>query len=462
MTDVFDRQIVSAVLPGDDAQEMPGVDILRVGMEDLEVQFFRLPKLAGLVVPNGAIEQFHRVIVPRRAVLRKEPGYESHAGCNPPPYGGRLAKKSRLLVYFIPAIIPSRAIYSPTWKRRMLSVMVTVKQLAALVKGQVQGDGDLEIAAARPLQDAGASDITYIDGDKHLTQLHASAAAAAVAPPTIPLNGKTLIQVSDPMAAFIAIVKHLHGRPELPVTGIDARAYVHPSVKYGSGLSVHPYACIEAGTVLGERCRIHSGVVIGRDCKIGNDVVIYPNAVLYDGTCLADRVIVHANAVLGADGFGYRFQDGKHVKVPQQGYVQIEADVEIGACTTIDRGTFGATTIGLGTKIDNLVQIGHNCRIGKHNIFVSQLGMAGSCSTGNYVVIAGQVGVADHVHIGDGAIIGAKAGVVKDIPAGQKSLGAPATPEREQKRILMTLEHLPDMRKDLRKIKQQLGIADES
>src|SRR5439155_21981199 len=134
-----------------------------------------------------------------------------------------------------------------------------------------------------------------------------------------------------------------------------------------------------------------------------------------------------------ADGFGYRFQEGRHVKVPQQGRVDIGADVEIGACTTIDRGTFGATTIGAGTKIDNLVQVGHNCRVGQHNIFVSQLGMAGSCSTGDYVVIAGQVGVADHVHIGACTVIGAKAGVGKDSPDGQRTLGATATREPEQK-----------------------------
>jgi UDP-3-O-[3-hydroxymyristoyl] glucosamine N-acyltransferase len=341
-------------------------------------------------------------------------------------------------------------------------VTVTIKQLADLVQGQVQGDGDLVITAARPLGEAGAGDITFIDGDKHLTQWHASPAAAAVAPRSIPRGGKTLIQVGDPLLAFVAIVRHLHGRAELPPHGVDPRAYVDPSVKIGAEPSVYPFASVGAGSVLGDRCRIYSGVVIGRDCRLGNDVTIYPNAVLYDGTCIGDRAVIHANAVLGADGFGYRFQDGRHVKVPQQGHVDIGADVEIGACTTIDRGTFGATSIGAGTKIDNLVQVGHNCRVGKHNIFVSQLGMAGSCSTGDFVVIAGQVGVADHVHIGTGAVIGAKAGVVKDIPAGQRTLGAPATPEREQKRILMSLEHLPDMRKDLRKIKQQLGMPEEN
>src|SRR5262249_45576686 len=139
-----------------------------------------------------------------------------------------------------------------------------------------------------------------------------------------------------------------------------------------------------------------------------------------DGTILGNRAIVHANAVLGADGFGFRFQDGCHVKVPQLGHVEIGDDVEVGACTTIDRGTFQATRIGAGTKIDNLVQIGHNCQIGCHNLFVSQVGIAGSSSTGDHVVLAGQVGVADHVHIGSGAVVGAQAGVPKDIPAGQR------------------------------------------
>jgi UDP-3-O-[3-hydroxymyristoyl] glucosamine N-acyltransferase len=347
------------------------------------------------------------------------------------------------------------------WKERTLSVRVTVQQLADLVQGQVQGNGELEVTAARPLEQATTGDITYVDGEKHLPQLHASTATAAVVPPSIPANDKTLIRVKDPLLAFVDIVRHLHGRAELPPHGIDPRAFVDSSAKIGAAPSIHPFASIGAGTIVGDRCRIYSGVAIGRDCRIGDDVTIYPNAVLYDGARVSDRTIIHANAVLGADGFGYRFQGGRHMKVPQQGYVDIGADVEIGACTTIDRGTFGATSIGAGTKIDNLVQVGHNCHVGKHNIFVSQLGMAGSCSTGDFVVIAGQVGVADHVHIGAGAIIGAKAGVVKDIPAGQKTLGAPATPEREQKRILMSLEHLPEMRKDVRKIKQQLGIAEE-
>jgi UDP-3-O-[3-hydroxymyristoyl] glucosamine N-acyltransferase len=229
----------------------------------------------------------------------------------------------------------------------------------------------------------------------------------------------------------------------------------------GPDASIYPYAVVGPGCVIGARCRLLSGAVIGRNCRLGDDVTLFPNAVLYDDAVLGHRVTVHANAVVGADGFGYRFQDGRHVKVPQLGHVEVGDDVEIGACTTIDRGTFGATRIGAGSKIDNLVMIAHNCQIGRHNVLVSQVGLAGSSSTGDYVVIAGQVGVVDHVHIGDGSIIGGQAAVTKDVPPGQRMLGSPATPEREQKRILMSLAGLPDFRKRLQAIERRLGVRND-
>ncbi|MCI0642541.1 MAG: UDP-3-O-(3-hydroxymyristoyl)glucosamine N-acyltransferase [Gemmataceae bacterium] len=346
----------------------------------------------------------------------------------------------------------------------------TIQQLAELVHGTVHGDAALLIHAARSLRDAQPGDITFIDNDKKFAQFQAGPAFAAVVPANhshlAPSgesqgNGKTLIQVNDPLDAFIAIVRFLHGRPEPAPHGIDPRAVLHPSVRIGAEPSVHPFATIGENSAVGDRCRIHSGVSIGRDCRLGNDVVLHPNVVLYDGTVLGDRVIVHANAVLGADGFGYRFQQGKHAKVPQMGYVEIGNDVEIGACTAIDRGTFGPTRIGEGSKIDNHVQIGHNCQVGKHNILVSLVGMAGSCVTGDYVVIAGQVGIADHVTIGAGTTIGAQAGVTNDIPAGQIYLGSPARPERDTKRMLLLMEKLPDMRKDLKRIKQHVGLPAE-
>jgi UDP-3-O-[3-hydroxymyristoyl] glucosamine N-acyltransferase len=336
-------------------------------------------------------------------------------------------------------------------------VSTTLRQLTELVHGELCGEGDVVIRAARPLSEAEPGCITFIEDEKHVHQLDGCRASAVVAPNGLSADGVSLLRVPDPLAAFVAIVRHLHGRPEPPVHGIDPRAAIHPTAHLGADCSVYPFACIGEGSRLGARCRIHSGVVIGRFCRIGDDVTLYPGAVLYDGTVLGDRVIIHANTVLGADGFGYRLHEGQHVKVPQLGHVEIGADVEIGACTTIDRGTFQATRVGDGTKIDNLVMVAHNCQIGRHNLFISQMGIAGSSSTGDYVVIAGQAGIVDHVRIGDRAMIGAQAGVTKEVPAGQRVLGSPATPEREQKRILMSLEKLPEIRREVRRIKQHLG-----
>ncbi|HEV3117106.1 MAG TPA: UDP-3-O-(3-hydroxymyristoyl)glucosamine N-acyltransferase [Gemmataceae bacterium] len=336
----------------------------------------------------------------------------------------------------------------------------TLQQLADLVQGKVSGDGSLVIGAARILKEACPGDITFLEDEKHAGQLLQSRASAAVVPLTFSANHLALIHVADPLGAFVTIVRQLHARAQAPVHGVDQRACIHVTARIGESASIYPFASVGEGCVLGARCSIHTGAVIGPNCRIGDDVTVYPNAVLYEGTIIGNRVIIHANAVIGGDGFGYRTQNGRHVKVPQLGHVEIGDDCEIGACTTIDRGTFMATRIGEGTKIDNLVQIGHNCQIGRHNIFVSQIGIAGSSNTGDYVVIAGQAGVVDHVNIGDRAVIGAKAGVTKDVPAGCRVLGAPAAPEREQKRVLMTLERLPEIRKDVQKIKQHLGIAD--
>jgi UDP-3-O-[3-hydroxymyristoyl] glucosamine N-acyltransferase len=342
-----------------------------------------------------------------------------------------------------------------------VAVAVTVGELAEWVEGEVIGDGRQPVVAARPLSEAEAGDITFVEDEKYVAQLHASPAVAAIVGPQIPVNGKTLIRVNDPLIAFITIVQRLHPRPQVALTGIHPTAQIHPTAKLGKGVAVGPFAVIGQECVIGDGCRLHAGVSVGHFCRLARDVVLHPHVVLYDGCVLGERVIVHANSVIGADGFGYRLQNGRHIKVPQLGHIEIADDVEIGACTTIDRATFGATRIGTGTKIDNLVMVGHNCQIGRHNLFVSQVGIAGSCTTGDYVVMAGQVGVADHIHVGDRAQLGAKCGVHKDVPPDQRMLGSPATPDKEQMRIMMTLEKLPDIRKDIRRIKQHLGLTDE-
>jgi UDP-3-O-[3-hydroxymyristoyl] glucosamine N-acyltransferase len=347
---------------------------------------------------------------------------------------------------------------------------VTVRQLAALVGGQVYGDAARVIAAARPLTEAAAGDVTFIESVKHARFLPACQASAIVLPAALvphaaggplPPGSPAFIAVADPLAAFVTLIRHFRGPDQTQAAGIDPRADVHPDATLGADICVAPFASIGAGAVIGARCRIHAGAVVGRNCKLGDDVTLHPHVVLYDDTVLGDRVIVHSHAVLGADGFGYRLQDGRHVKMPQFGSVQIGDDVEIGAGTTIDRGTFVSTRVGAGTKIDNQVQIGHNCQIGQHNLIVSQVGIAGSCNTGAYVVIAGQVGIADHLTIGDGAMIGARSGLHRDIKPGERVLGTPPRPETEAKRILLSMERLPDLLRDVRRIKKHLGLEDD-
>jgi UDP-3-O-[3-hydroxymyristoyl] glucosamine N-acyltransferase len=339
-------------------------------------------------------------------------------------------------------------------------VTVTVRQLADWVRGEVLGDADQPIADARTLTDARPGDITFVEDDKHLTAWHNSRASAAVVPPSVPVNGRPIIRVPDPLMAFAQIVQTLRGRKPAATGTIDPAAHVHPDAKLFPGVTVGPFAVVGEGTEVGPGCVIHAGAVVGRFCKLGAGVTLHPHVVLYDDCVLGDRVTVHANAILGADGFGYRTQQGRHMKVPQLGWVEIEADVEVGAGSAIDRGTFGPTHIGAGTKIDNLVQIGHNVRIGRHNVIVSQVGIAGSVTTGDYVVMGGQVGIADHVNIGDRVALGAKTGVVSDVPPDSRMWGVPATPYVEQKRMLVSLEKLPELRKEVKRIKQHLGLED--
>jgi UDP-3-O-[3-hydroxymyristoyl] glucosamine N-acyltransferase len=340
-------------------------------------------------------------------------------------------------------------------------VTVTVRQLTELVRGNLLGDDHLVIQAARTLHEAQPGDITFLDNVKHAAKLQQSRASAAVVPAGLPACGKTLIEVADPLMSFVAIVQLLQGKTAPAATGIDARAVVHASARIGADPSILPFALVGENTTIGKRCRLHAGAVIGKNCRLGDDVVLHPHVVLYDDTVLGDRVIIHANASIGADGFGYRFQLGRHVKIPQLGNVVIGNDVEIGAGSAIDRGTFGPTTIGDGTKIDNLVQVAHNCQIGKHNVFAAQVGIAGSCSTGNYVMLGGQAGISDHIKIGDGAMFGAKTGIFDDVPAGKRMWLYPAHEERDAARIVYCLKKLPSMRKDLLRVLKELKLNDQ-
>jgi UDP-3-O-[3-hydroxymyristoyl] glucosamine N-acyltransferase len=274
--------------------------------------------------------------------------------------------------------------------------------------------------------------------------------------------GRPMIFVDDPRDAFAKIVMFFRPPVEVPVVGLSPHARIDPTAQLDESVRVHPGAVIGAHVRIGRGCEIHSHVTIMPGCEIGADVVLFPNVVVYEGSQVGDRCVIHAGAVIGAYGFGYDTVQGRHQRGPQLGYVLIESDVEIGACTTVDRGTYGPTVIGEGTKIDNQVMIAHNCRIGRHNLICSQVGVAGSSSSGDYVVMAGQVGVPDHVRIGHRAVLGAKAGIMRDVPDDTTVLGIPATPERDQMAKQAAFAKLPEMRKQLRKLQRAVDELTQS
>ncbi len=334
--------------------------------------------------------------------------------------------------------------------------------LAQLVGGEIIGDGAVTIHGAATLATARPGEISLADSADRLKEIGESQATAVVVPHDVALTDRAGIAVDDVHAAFATIVCHFRPRRETRRIGISPDAIVSPTAQLGEDVDVHPHAVIEDDVVIGARATIHAGVKIMAGCRFGDDVTIFPNAVIYEGTIVGPRCIIHANAVIGAYGFGYNTKDGRHELSSQLGHVEIGADVEIGAGTTIDRGTYGPTTVGEGTKIDNLVQIAHNCRIGRHNLLCSQVGVAGSSSTGDYVVMGGQAGLRDHIHIGQAAMLGAMSGVMNDVPGGEYWVGVPATPAREQMYKQGALTKLPEMRKQLKQLQKKVEQLSES
>ena len=331
-------------------------------------------------------------------------------------------------------------------------MQATLAELAALVGGDLVGDGQVIVYGAAPLREAGPGDITLVDRAERGESLSSTRAAAAVGPRSFVPNGIPLIQVDDVHRAFATIVSQFRSPRPVRRIGISPLALVSPTAKIGQDVDLYPFATIGDDVEIGDRATIHSGAHVMQGSKIGAGVTIFPGAVLYENTVVGARCVIHAGAVLGAYGFGYCCVEGRHRLSAQLGNVVLEADVEIGAGTTIDRGTYGATTIGEGTKIDNQVMIAHNCRIGRHNMLCAQVGIAGSTTTGDYVVMAGQVGVRDHVHIGTKAVLGAMAGVIHDVPDDARLVGIPATPEREQMVKQAALAKLPEMRRQLKQL----------
>lgn len=333
---------------------------------------------------------------------------------------------------------------------------LTLHEIATLVGGQLQGDANLVIHDAATIRDAASGQITLAEGDKAFKQLATCQASAVIVGKLPGVPAIPYIQVDNVHAAFAKVVARFRPVRTAQRVGISPAATISPTAKIADNVEIHPRAVIGDDVQITSGVTIHSGAVIMAGCRIGAGTTIYPNVVLYENTIVGEHCLLHAGCVIGANGFGYSVVQGRHELSAQLGYVELASRVEIGACTTIDRGTYGATYIGEGTKIDNQVQIGHNCRLGKHNLICAQVGLAGSCSTGDYVVMAGQVGIRDHVHIHDGVRLGAKAGVMTDIPAGSSYVGVPAVPEREHFGSLHGFAKLPEMRREFKKLQRDV------
>jgi UDP-3-O-[3-hydroxymyristoyl] glucosamine N-acyltransferase len=337
---------------------------------------------------------------------------------------------------------------------------IPLKEIAQLVEGRLIGDGDFEITGASTIWDAQPGDITLADNLRLAGKLEQSQASAALVPSGIETlaNGssKPAVAVKDVHASFARVVKLFRPPPAKRRVGVSPAARISTAARLAPDVEVHAGAVIDDGVSLGAGCVIYPGVHLMQGCRLAENVVIFSNAVLYENTRVGAGSIVHAGASIGAYGFGYQTIDGRHRLSAQLGYVEIGADVEIGANTTIDRGTYGPTVIGDGTKIDNMVQIAHNCRIGRHNLICSQVGIAGSCKTGDYVVLAGQVGVRDHVEIGDRVTVGAKAGIMNNLESNATYLGAPAIPERDEMLLIASFAKLPEMRKQVKLLARQV------
>ncbi len=330
-----------------------------------------------------------------------------------------------------------------------MAIALTLSELARWVDGDiVRGGCDSNLTGMAALDMAGPHDVSFLGNEKYHAQFLETKAAAVLVPRgmTGGPESAALIAVENPTLAFSVVVRHFAAIARKFTPGIHPNASVDPSaVLDPDKVRVHAGAVIMAGSSVGDGSEIGPNSVIGEDVVIGRDCHIMSNVSIRERCVLGDRVILQPGAVIGADGFGYQLCEGRHLKIDQVGIVEIANDVEIGANTTIDRARFGKTLIGEGTKIDNLVQIGHNCVVGNHCLIVSLCGISGSVRIGNYVTLAGQVGTVGHVTIGDHAVLTGRTGVTTDLPGGVVYSGRPASPIREDMKLRAHVRRLPQL-----------------
>ena len=350
---------------------------------------------------------------------------------------------------------------SPTLLESGNNMTHTLQKLAQLCDAEIQGDNtSLNIKAAADIESASQNEVTVLSSPKYAKFLKNTKASACFISDSIPSDDAPssliLLFCADPEISFLKAVSALHPTPKFTHT-ISKQAAIADSVTLGNNIHIGAFSTIGELSSIGDETEILASVNIGRNVSIGKNSRIHPSVVIYDNTQIGDNVIIHSGVILGADGFGYKYRNNEHVKVPHVGNVVISDNVEIGANTCIDKGTLSSTVIGPGSKIDNLVQIGHNNKIGTNVIICGQTGLSGSCTLEDGVILAGGIGVADHVKIGQQAIVMARSGVASDIKAGAQAFGSPAKDRKVAWRELAALGKLPSLFKKFRDLEKRLA-----
>ena len=334
-----------------------------------------------------------------------------------------------------------------------------LSELASAIGGRVEGNAGRRVHGVATLETAGPGDLSFLTNPRYREAAASSLAGAILVGPGVRIERFDLLVAPDPYLALAEILDRMNPAPRHS-PGISPDARVAPDAQLGDAVAIAAFAVLGAGVRLGDRVSVGAGVVIGDGASVSDDTTLMPRVVLYPGTSVGSRCLIHAGVVLGGDGFGFATSKGVHRKMPQLGRVVIEDDVEIGANSTVDRGTLGETRIGRGTKIDNLVMVAHGASIGPHGLLAAQSGISGSTRIGSHLTIAGQSGTSGHLRLGDGVVIAAKTAVFSDIPDRSFVAGIPAVDHRAWKRSVALVKMLPELRSRLRALEDRLDALD--
>jgi len=337
-----------------------------------------------------------------------------------------------------------------------MAITRTVKELADYIGGVVQGDGAVEISGLGTLETAGPDALTFLANPKYASKVAETSAGAVLMAPGCERYGRTAIETANPYLGFAKLLTLFYTAPHEPM-GVLPAAVVSDTAAIGEGASIYPGACIGRNVVIGKRTVVYPRAVLYDDVIIGEDCTIHANAVVRERCRIGSRCIIQPGAVIGSDGFGYAPDGSGYYRIPQIGIVVLEDDVEIGANSCVDRAAIEVTRISRGTKLDNLVQIAHNCQIGEDCMIVSQVGISGSVKIGNHVTLAGQVGVAGHLTIGDNVLVGGQSGVAGSLPPNAAYSGSPTMPHKEWLKSSMVFPRLPEMKKTVSTLEKRVA-----